>query len=143
MGDWDFWDWCLAGLGVFGVVLGLAVLLLYVLPREPLVIPEVQSALRLGPLEEMPVNSSRLERWGSELILVVRSRDGELSALAAVSRADGCILRWDSQTQQIHSPCSYLVFNERGGVVAGLDDRPLPSYPVSVRDGIVHLGRSR
>lgn len=143
MRNWDFWDWCLAGLLAVTATLTVVVVGLYAVPRAPLVIPELQTALRVGRLDEMPPNTARLERWGRELILVIRSSGNELSAVAAVSPQDGCLLGWDAQVQQVLSPCSHLVYSPRGGVVAGLSDRPLATYPVDVRDGVIYVGKQR
>lgn len=141
MRNWDFWDWCLAGLLAFGVTLAVVVWAVYAVPREPLVVPELQAAVRIGTLDDLPPGSARLHRWGGELVLVIRHLPDEITAVAAVSPHDGCVLRWDAQVRQVVSPCSYVVYNPRGGVVAGLSDRPLPTYRVQVRNGVVYLGR--
>ncbi|NNM05879.1 MAG: hypothetical protein HKO65_12385 [Gemmatimonadetes bacterium] len=140
MGEWDFWDWCLAGLGAFSVAMGLFIFLLYATPHEPLVIPDVQSSLRVGSLEDFPINTDRLERWGARWILVIRMPSGEVTAVEGRSPADGCELMWDHDLNRIHSPCSYQIYNPYGFVVAGLDSRDLRRYPVLIRDGIISIG---
>lgn len=138
--NWDFWDWCLAGLGAFGVALGLLVFLLFALPQEPLVIPDVQASLRIGELADFPENTDRLERWGDEWVLVVRMASGEVTAVEGRSPADGCELQWDEKLARIYSPCSYQIYNPYGFVVAGLDNRALRRYPVLIRDGVINIG---
>ena len=140
MPKWDFWDWCLAGLSVFGVAVGLIIFLLYAFPQEPLVIPEVQASFRVVRLDDFPANTARLERWGQRLILVVRSQSGEVTALEGRSPADGCVLDWNQELGQVRSPCSYQIYNPYGFVVAGLDNRALRRYPVMVRDGVINIG---
>lgn len=143
MANWDFWDWCFAALLVFAATFGGVVVAMYAAPGEPLVVPELETAARIASLDDFPANSARLERWGEELILVVRESGGEVTAVSAVSPQDGCVVRWDPQVQQIVSPCTYLVYNRRGGVVTGLSDEPLRSWPVLIRDGVVYVGRAR
>ncbi len=143
MGDWDFWDWCLAGLFTVVGALALLILFLFALPRAPLVIPATQDALNIGTLDDFPVNSSRLERWGSDLILVVRAEEYEVTAVAGVSPGDGCVLEWDEDTQQVLSPCSFEAYNHHGGVIDGLHDAPLSTYPVRIRDNNVYIGSRR
>ncbi len=46
---------------VAGVGLGIA---LYVLPGEHLEIPELEPAVRVARVEDLPVGASRLIRWG-------------------------------------------------------------------------------
>ncbi|MFC1791222.1 hypothetical protein ACFL0I_01995 [Gemmatimonadota bacterium] len=140
MARWDFWDWCLAGLLVFGGAVGLIVFLFYALPQEPLVIPEVQASIRVGTLEDFPENSWRYQRWGSELILVIRTAEGEVTALEGRSPGDGCVLQWDTRLARVHSPCSYQIYNSYGYVIAGLDDRALRRYPVLERNGVINIG---
>ena len=143
MGDWDFWDWCLAGLFTFAGALVLLIFFLFALPRAPLVIPATQDALNVGTLDDFPVNSSRLERWGSDLILVVRAEEYEVTAVVGVSPRDGCVLEWDEETQQVLSPCSFEAYNHHGGVIGGLSDAPLSTYPVRIRENNVYIGSRR
>lgn len=140
MGKWDFWDWSLAGLGFFAASMGFLIFLVYALPHKPLVIPEVQASVRVGSLEEMLPNSSRIERWGSELVLVIRTNEGEVTAVEGRSPSDGCLLQWDDHRGQVESPCSYQLYNAYGFVIAGLSDQSLRRYPVLVRDGVVNIG---
>ena len=140
MADWDFWDWCLAGLSFFGVSSGLLIFLFYALPQEPLFIPEVEASIRVASLEDFPENTARLERWGQRLILVVRTSSGEVRALEGQSPSDGCVLEWDKVLSRIQSPCSYQIYNQYGFVVAGLDNRALRTYPVLIRDGVINIG---
>ena len=120
--------------------MALFVFLLYALPQEPLVIPEVQSSLRVGRLESFPENSARLEHWGQRLVLVIRSAPGEITAVEGRSPADGCVLQWNERLARIESPCSYQMYNPYGFVIAGLDNQALRRYPVLIRDGIVNIG---
>jgi nitrite reductase/ring-hydroxylating ferredoxin subunit len=138
--NWDFWDWCLAGLSAFGIAVGVIVFLLYALPQEPLVIPDVQSSIRVARLDAFPANTARLERWGDRLILVIRNPSGEVTALEGRSPADGCVLEWDPHLGRVRSPCSYQIYNPYGFVIAGLDNRALRRYSVLIRDGVINIG---
>lgn len=137
---WDFWDWCLAGLSVFGVALGLIIFSLYALPQEPLIIPEVQASIRVGTLAEFPPNTARLQSWGSELILVIRTADGEMRAVEGRSPSTNCVLQWDARRGYVSSPCSYEIYNPLGYIVSGLGDQALRSFPVWIRDGTISIG---
>ncbi len=140
MPNWDFWDWCLAGLCVFGGVVAVLIFLLYAVPQERLVIPEVQGSVRVTALEDFPENTARLERWGQRLVLVIRTGAGEVTALEGRSPADGCVLQWNDRLAQVQSPCSYQLYNPYGFVIAGLDNRALRRYSVLIRDGVVNIG---
>ncbi len=143
MRDWDFWDWLLSGVLVLGAAGVIAVIALYSVPREPLSLPELQSAIRVGRLEDFQSNTGRLERWGNELILVIRGPRGEVPAVSAVSPLDGCVLGWDEGRQGVVSPCSYVMYSQWGTVVAGLSQEGLETYPVEIREGVIQIGRTR
>ncbi len=143
MSRWDFWDWCMAGALTVGLVAAVLVTSLYLVPRHPLAVPELQSALRIGRADDFPSNSGSLQRWGRELIIVIRGPGGEFSAVRAVSPADGCVLRWDEVMQSITSPCSYAVYNQWGAAIRGLSNRALQTYPIENRDGFLTIRRPR
>jgi nitrite reductase/ring-hydroxylating ferredoxin subunit len=125
---------------VFGVTLGIAVFFVFALPQEPLIIPEVQASMRVGTLADFPPNSARLQSWGSELVLVIRTKDGELRAVEGKSPSTGCVLRWDQLRGYVTSPCSYEIFNPRGYIISGLGDQALRSYPVWIRGDVISIG---
>ncbi len=143
MSDWDFWDWCLVGVGAFTAAAVLLVAVAYSVPRASLVVPELETSVQVATLDDFPPGTARLKRWGSDLILVIRGEHGDVTAVSALSPADGCVLRWDPKVGEVVSPCSYAVFSRRGGVLAGLTDRPLRTYPILIRDGVVSIGRPR
>jgi nitrite reductase/ring-hydroxylating ferredoxin subunit len=117
-----------------GLVLGL-----YVLPREPLVISELEPAVRIGEEIRFPVGASRVQNWGERIILVVRQSEDRYYALEGTSPLDGCILRWDPESLRVVSPCTHVVFDLHGNVVEGLTTVPLRRYSAVVRGGIVYV----
>ncbi len=119
-----------------GVGIGAA---LYLSPDGGFEIPENQEAVRVAEEEDFPVGTSRIQDWGSLILLVVRRTEGEYSALQGTSPTDGCILRWDAESLSVVSPCGYLVYDLHGNVVAGLTTQPLNRYSVFVRDGVVYV----
>jgi nitrite reductase/ring-hydroxylating ferredoxin subunit len=127
-------------LGVLLVILtsfGLA-FVLYILPRDPLSIPKLQPAVRVGIEAELPTGGSRIVSWGEDIILVVRAPD-RFYAVQGTSPFDGCILRWEDESSRVISPCSHVVYDLRGNVVLGLSTAPLRPFGVVVRDGVVYV----
>ncbi len=124
---------------IAGVALGT---LLYVSPGDHLEIPELQPVVRVAQERDIPVGASRLIRWGDRAILVVRPGQDRFAAVEGASPGDGCLLRWEEEASRIVSPCSYVVYDVDGTVVAGLSTRALQRYPVFLRDGVVYVGRS-
>ncbi len=123
---------------VTGAVLVVA---LYGQPAERLASPEAAPAVRVAREDNYPVGASRTVRLGATPILVVRLDDTRFVAVTGASPSDGCLLRWEEEASRIVSPCSYLVYDVDGSVVAGLSTTPLVRYPVFVRDGVVYVAR--
>ncbi|MDH3569884.1 MAG: Rieske (2Fe-2S) protein [Gemmatimonadota bacterium] len=115
---------------------------LYVSPGDHLEIPELQPVIRVAQERDIPIGASRLVRWGDRAILVVRLGQDRFAAVDATSPGDGCLLRWEEESSRIVSPCSYVVYDVDGSVVAGISTRALQRYPVFLRDGIAYVGRS-
>lgn len=132
------------GLLLGGVILIMAVLLalgvaLYVLPSGRLQLPELQPFARVSSESEFPVGASRVIDWGDEIILVIRRGEREYYALEGTAPTDGCILEWDAESLRVVSPCTYLVYDLRGNVVAGLTTSSLRRFPVYVRGGVIYV----
>jgi nitrite reductase/ring-hydroxylating ferredoxin subunit len=132
------------GLLLAGVILSMAMavgiaLFLYLVPGGHLQLPELQPFARVAREAEFPVGASRVVNWGDQIILVVRRGEHEYSGLEGTSPTDGCILEWDAASLRVISPCTYLVYDVRGNVVAGLTTAPLKLYPVYVRGGVIYV----
>ena len=138
-GTWGFPEVLMAGVILAVVTFVGLVLGLYVLPREPLVISELEPAVRIGEEIRFPVGASRVQNWGERIILVVRQSEDRYYALEGTSPLDGCILRWDPESLRVVSPCTHVVFDLHGNVVEGLTTVPLRRYSAVVRGGIVYV----
>ena len=138
-GTWGFAEILLAGV-ILTTATGAALVLgLYVLPQEPLVIRELEPAVRIAEERGFPVGASRVQNWGDRILLVVRQSEGRYYALQGTSPLDGCILRWDPDALRVVSPCAYVVFDLHGNVVEGLTTVPLRRYSAFVRSGVVYV----
>lgn len=146
MGDTDEWspgfsEYLLGGIVVLMVVGALLAVFLYLLPPEQLQLPELQPAFRIAPVASIPVNGSRVVRWGDKIVLVVRPDTESFAALEGTAPTDGCILHWDPTAMRVASGCEYIVYDLHGNVVKGVTTVPLKTYPTYVRDGVVYVGR--
>lgn len=137
----DFEELLLIGIGVL-IVTGWGLgIVLFVFSTKPLTIPEAQPAVPVVSEDDFQVGTSRVQNWGERIVLVVRRTEREYYALQGTSPTDGCILRWDVESQRVVSPCNYIVYNLSGDVVTGLTTESLQRYAVFVRDGVVYLTR--
>lgn len=132
------------GLLLAGVILSMAMaggiaVFLYLVPGGHLQLPELQPFMQVAREADFPVGASRVVNWGDKIILVVRRGDQEYFGLQGTSPTDGCILEWDAASLRVVSPCTYVVYDVRGNVVAGLTTTPLRPYPVYVRGGVIYV----
>ena len=111
----------------------------YLTPEDYLQTPELQPALRVTRVGEIPVGGSRVVTWGPRTILVVRHTEKEYAAVGGLSPIDGCILRWDAPSLRVVSPCSFVVYDLDGSVVRGNTMVPLHRYSVFVRHGNLYV----
>jgi nitrite reductase/ring-hydroxylating ferredoxin subunit len=128
---------------VLGVVflITLAIAVIYTVPPEHLIIPQHEVAVRVARADDFTIGSSRMETWGEQAILVVRTGESVYSAVQGVSPVDGCLLEWDAESMRVNSPCGHQLYNLRGQAVEGLTTEPLQRYDVFVRDGVVYVTR--
>lgn len=131
------------GLLLGGVILSIAMaaamaVFLYLVPGDHLQLPELQPFVQVAREADFPVGASRVVNWGDQIILVVRRGDQEYFGLQGIS-PDGCILEWSPASLRVVSPCTYVVYDVRGNVVAGLTTTPLRPYPVYVRGGVIYV----
>ena len=62
-----------------------------------------------------------------------------LRAFSAVCTHLGCIVRWEAGMEHLYCACHGGMFDRAGRVVGGPPPRPLPRYPVEVREGQVFV----
>lgn len=108
----------------------------YLYPEVPAVqILEVAA----GPRSAVPANGGIVVRLAVGHVALVDA-GGELRAFSAVCTHLGCIIRPDPTNHHaLYCACHGGMFNQAGEVVGGPPPRPLPRYPVEVRDGQVFV----
>jgi Rieske Fe-S protein len=72
-------------------------------------------------------------------VLLMEQPDGELLAISTVCTHLGCSVFFQETPGQFHCPCHNGLFDAQGNPVSGPPERPLPRYPVTVRDGKVFV----
>ena len=73
--------------------------------------------------------------------ILVRLEDGEFFAYSQSCTHLMCPVHYDADSNQIVCPCHAGYFDPNdGSVLAGPPPRPLPGFPVTVRDGTIYVG---
>ena len=71
----------------------------------PQVIESSESSVVAAKLNEIPVNSGKIFKFGSKPGILVRTDSGELKAFSAVCTHLDCIVQYQPETKQIWCAC--------------------------------------
>ena len=108
----------------------------------------------LGKIEEFPVGETKLVSFLDPSPLPWAGvtantgawlrRDGEREFVAFSMNCThlGCPVRWEAQAELFMCPCHGGVYYGNGTVASGPPPKPLPRYPVRVRNGQVEIQTS-
>lgn len=90
---------------------------------------------------ELAPNSAKIFRYGNRPGLLVRSAEGNYSALSAVCTHLNCTVQYRSRDHDIWCACHNGVYNLQGGNVSGPPPRPLEQFEVHVRGKEIVVSR--
>lgn len=96
--------------------------------------------VRVGSVDEFPVNSGKVVSVNNEAVIVVHSEQGGLGAFSAVCTHLGCIVYWHEERKVIQCPCHDGRFNPLSGqVILGPPPAPLAGYRLEVEGDAVYV----
>ncbi len=104
----------------------------------PVVPPEEVVEIPAGRRELVPAGGGVVLSLPTGQLALVDA-GGELRAFSAVCTHLGCIVRWQSEMEHLYCACHGGMFDRAGRVVGGPPPRPLPQYPVEIREGQVFV----
>ena len=105
----------------------------------PVVPPEQVLEVAAGPRDAVPANGGVVLNLPAGHVVLLDDQ-GELRAFSAVCTHLGCIVKWQpTEHHAIYCECHGGMFTRQGEVVGGPPPRPLPRYPVEVREGQVFV----
>jgi Rieske Fe-S protein len=99
----------------------------------PQVIESTESSVVAAKLNEVPVNSGKIFKFGSKPGILVRTDSGELKAFSAICTHLDCIVQYQPETKQIWCACHNGHYNLNGKNIAGPPPRPLEEFNVNTR----------
>jgi Rieske Fe-S protein len=102
--------------------------------------PKPTVPLLVARLDEVPVGGSKLFQYPTpdNPCILVRLAEDRWAAFSQSCTHLTCPVHFKAETRQLVCPCHEGFFSaEDGRVLAGPPPRPLPTYPVEVRDGNV------
>ncbi len=108
----------------------------------PQVVESTENSVIAAKLNEIPVNSGKIFKFGNKPGILVRSASGELKAFSAVCTHLDCIVQYRSETKQIWCACHNGQYNLSGKNIGGPPPRPLEEFKVNTRGNDVVVSRS-
>ena len=99
----------------------------------PQVIESTESSVVAAKLNEVPVNSGKIFKFGSKPGILVRTDSGELKAFSAICTHLDCIVQYQPETKQIWCACHNGHYNLNGKNIGGPPPRPLEEFNVNTR----------
>lgn len=104
----------------------------------PVVPPEQLVEVPAGRRDQIPTGGGLVLSLPTGKVALVDA-NGELRAFSAICTHLGCIVRWEATMEHLYCACHGGMFDRGGQVVGGPPPRPLPRYPVEVREGEVFV----
>jgi cytochrome b6-f complex iron-sulfur subunit len=110
-----------------------------------LIPPEIQevsvNSITVGAIQDFPINSSIITRFGRRPILVIRKKNGDFRALSATCTHLDCNVQYKSDTEQIWCACHNGFYNLEGKNISGPPPKPLPQYQVNISEDKVIVSK--
>jgi cytochrome b6-f complex iron-sulfur subunit len=129
-------DFVLSVAGVVGLGSLATRFLQYLYPVVP---PEQVVEVAAGRRDAVPANGGIVVSLAVGHVALVDA-GGDLRAFSAVCTHLGCIVKAEpTDHHALYCACHGGMFDRQGEVVGGPPPRPLPRYPVEVRDGQVFV----
>ncbi len=110
-----------------------------------LIPPEIQEAnvnsITAGAIQDFPISSSKITRFGRKPILVLRKKNGDFRAFSATCTHLDCNVQFKSDTEQIWCACHNGFYNLEGKNISGPPPKPLAQYQVSISEDKVVVSK--
>ncbi|NHZ84767.1 MAG: Rieske 2Fe-2S domain-containing protein [Planctomycetia bacterium] len=110
-----------------------------------LIPPTVQevsvNSITAGTIQDFPINSSKIIRFGRKPIIVIRKTNGGFRALSATCTHLDCNVQYKSDTEQIWCACHNGFYDIEGKNISGPPPRPLMQYRVNISEDNVIVSK--
>lgn len=101
------------------------------------------NSLKVGTLDDFPVNSSKIVRFGRQPVILIRDGDENMRALTATCTHLDCIVQFSSERQQIVCACHNGIYDLTGKNVSGPPPKPLTEFSVKIIDKEIIISQNR
>ncbi len=101
----------------------------------------VSSVVLPFAVSEIPRNSGRIFRFGTQPGIMIRTSSGELRAFSARCTHLDCTVQYRDDLQHIWCACHNGHFDLSGRNIAGPPPEPLPAFEVNIRGDQIVVSR--
>ncbi len=91
----------------------------------------VQS-IKAGPIEDFPVNSAKIIKFGRKPAILIRMEDGDFRAYFATCTHLDCIVQYRTDLRQIWCACHNGLYDLNGRNISGPPPKPLEELAVNI-----------
>ncbi len=91
-------------------------------------------SVKIGSVSDFQPNSSKIVKFGRKPVIIVRTKEGEFSALEATCTHLDCIVQFNEDTSQILCACHNGIYDIKGRNLSGPPPKPLTEFEVTIID---------
>ncbi len=103
-------------------------------------LPEAsQLQVNAGKVDEIPLNSGKIFRFGTKPGIIVRKADGSFVALSATCTHLGCIVQYRPDLGHVWCACHNGHFDLSGKVLSGPPPSPLQEFKVKIMGNEIYV----
>jgi Rieske Fe-S protein len=99
----------------------------------PEVVEAQQNSVVAAKVNEIPVNTGKIFKFGSKPGLIIRTQSGDLKAFSASCTHLDCIVQYQPEAKNILCACHNGIYDLTGKNVGGPPPRPLEEFVVNVK----------
>ena len=127
-----------------GGLLGWMAVIIY--PLAKYLIPPEQAeaepdALNAGKIENFPVGSSKIFKFGKKPMILVRSKTGNFHALSATCTHLDCVVQFRGDMDAIWCACHNGKYDLSGRNISGPPPKPLTPFVVKLVKGEIFVSK--
>ncbi|NOX87953.1 MAG: Rieske (2Fe-2S) protein [Calditrichaeota bacterium] len=101
------------------------------------------NSVKAGKVNEIPVNSGKIVRFGRKPVILIRTSTDEFIAFTATCTHLGCIVQYREDKQQIWCACHNGLFDLKGRNISGPPPRPLDPFLVQIIDDEIIIAKPK
>jgi cytochrome b6-f complex iron-sulfur subunit len=132
----QFLQTCIGGVAVAAAGAVAYPVISYLAPRTG----KDNSAAVTIPEKDVPSDGAKFFQYHGKAAVIVRKKDGSLTALSAVCTHLGCIVQWEAKKGEFICPCHGGQFSTEGKVLGGPPPKPLEQLKATVANGVITIG---